>query len=162
MTSHDLPPLEMIPGRRILVVDDLGPVHKGDHVVIVANVVVAVDTSRRPEDVRMPDQKPTVHAYPEPVQRRQSLPQINAAKRKKHGRHGITDDQVMTVLRQHAPLSAVKISDHLGLERHDAGSRGKVSRILKALIEKGIIDRISEDGVRMYRYDLITKAGSTA
>jgi hypothetical protein len=145
----------MIPGRRVLVVNELGPVHKGDHLVIVAGVVVALDTSRRPEDVMLPVARPPVWPSEpsEPSDRVAAMSRRHYRKRK--NMVGVTSKQVWGIIRDHQPVASVVISDKLGLERDDLPARSKVTRILKALIEERQIKRHQDDRVRVFRYELL-------
>jgi hypothetical protein len=151
----------MVPGRRVLVVNDLGPVHKGDHLIIVAGVVVALDTSRRPEDVALPG------GHPRPPWSG-NRPSISAAStmparppRKRHTKITLNEKQVLLLIRDHQPISSMAISDKLNLQRDDLPARGKITRILKALLETRQIKRHQDDRTRSFRYELIPNANET-
>ena len=109
--SDDAPDF-MIPARRLLVVDDLGTVRRGDHVILVGNVIVAVDTSRR----ETTPQQDLHH----PATRRPAAQPPAQALRQPPAQAPITEDRLLELVRQHEPVDSVTLmNDHLLLS-HDA------------------------------------------
>ena len=136
--TDDGPPTIMVPAKRILVVEDLGDVRRGDHLIMVANVIVSHDTSRQ-----------SVVAIP-------LSHQVNKRARINHI-DSITRDVVYTAIKELGPTTSMRISDHLRLERNDSSGRGKVSRMIAALKQSKRIERYMDDHTKMYTYKALSE-----
>lgn len=134
--DENLPPITYIKARRFLVAVDLGPVRKGDHVLTVGEVVVALDTSRRPEDL-WPDRP--ISLNPETHPRPPAAKKISGPHKKKTIKRKVTSDEVLNLIRAHQPINSKTISDQLEIERGDIGSRSQVTRYLFLLKQAGTI-----------------------
>lgn len=140
---------EMIPQRRILVGRNLGPVHMGDHVVVVADLVIAVDTSRRLDapDTQRP-QQPN-------VQQRRTISKPKHSSLTASAQ--VNQQRVLTLIREQQPITSMAISDFFGFARGDKTQRGRVKTILKQLIKRQNI-RACEDGRTRFSYEVIPQA----
>jgi hypothetical protein len=139
MVDNEGPPTILVPARRILVVEDLGHVSRGDHVLMVANVIVSVDTSRNIESAHLP----LSGRLPMQKQKRQRMLSVSE----------ITQDLILKTIQDHnAPVSSMEISDSLNLERKDPARRGKVTRIISSLLETGQIKRAGDGRTKLFRY----------
>jgi hypothetical protein len=145
--------------QRLLVVNELGPVHKGDHVLMVANVIVAVDTSRRPDDMILPGVPPL-----KPVPAHASPPASSAMPRRVVRKKvvSITEHQIYLIVREQQPISSMQICDKLGIERSDLPTRSKVGRLLKNLADTGRIRRHQDERTRVFRYETVEIEIATA
>ena len=145
--------------QRLLVVNELGPVHKGDHVIMVANVIVAVDTSRRPDDVMSPSVRPTPPEKAAPAYRR-VMP-----KRPSHHKKplaAITEKAIYTVIRDNQPITSIAISDKMGFERNDVSSRSKVTNLLRRLVDSRQVKRYKKPDGGLFRYEVETDQSAQA
>jgi hypothetical protein len=138
MIDDEGPQTVLIPARRILVVDDLGTVRRGDHVLMVGNVIISIDTSRDTSTVM-----PTPKALSAP-KRRKRRANINE----------ITQQTVLDIIREHEPISSMEISDSLNLERKDPSGRGKVTRMIHSLMITQQIRQADGRG-KLFRYETI-------
>lgn len=135
------PPTVMIPARRILVADDLGQVRKGDHVLMVSNVIVSVDTSRQISDVNLTTYAGPKLPMPKPATPSAKPPTPRPSIRKMRTIHDVTSELVLQTIRQRAPITSIKISDSLNLDRKDGPARSKVTRMIGQLLQSGQIHR---------------------
>jgi hypothetical protein len=134
--------------RRILVVQDLGPVNEGDHIIVVANVAVAVDTSRHPDAVVV-KLKPVLSgdaAEPKRTSKKKAVELPLSPSRA----------NILHVIREHQPIASMQISDKLGLERGDSKNRHRVTDMIKSLVRNKEIERRSDERVGHFRYQIKT------
>jgi hypothetical protein len=121
---------ELLEGERVLVGNDLGEVRQGDHLILVGNVVVALDTSRRPTDpliLRSERSDPRTTGMPIP-------PRAGASKAEKQA---ITAEIILKTVREHGPGVSMQISDWLNIPRDSTSMRSRVSYVLTALRKEG-------------------------
>jgi len=131
--------------QRLLVVKDIGEVNKGDHIIVFADCVVAVDTSRRPDDV----------SFPRPVPSERMERVSRTAKPKKPPAadmpdEEITPEHVLEKIREHQPITSLYLSDKLGLGRANLKARGRITHILKNLCVQGTIRRATDSRLPAY------------
>jgi hypothetical protein len=138
MIDDEGPQTVLIPARRILVVDDLGTVRRGDHVLMVGNVIISIDTSRDTSTVMPP---PKALSAPKRRKRRANINEI-------------TQQTVLDIIREHEPISSMEISDSLNLERKDPSGRGKVTRMIHSLMITQQIRQADGRG-KLFRYETI-------
>jgi hypothetical protein len=125
--AKDLPPTQTFEARRCLVVTDLGHVNKGDHVLLFGDVIVGVDTSRRPSDpidYRHVLLESTIET-PRPSPFRTGL-----KKKTDYPDTVVHAMDILNVIAEHQPIGAKDISDRLNIDRKDVPARAKVTKYL--------------------------------
>jgi hypothetical protein len=122
----------MVPARRILVVENLGNVQAGDHLIMVANVIVAHDTSR--QNVAVPVPRPPPDKSPPRLRKPRNSNRIQT----------ITRDAVYDAIKELGQTTSMRVSDHLKLARNDGPARSKVSRMILSLVESKQVHRQSD------------------
>lgn len=141
----DGPATILIPARRLLVVEDLGDVRAGDHVLVVANVIIAHDTSHRTSDNLLAQIASTKSAKP--------TARVTVK--------DITHERVLMIVRERGPITSREISDLIGCERGDITTRSKVTRMITLLLSHHKIKRITDERRRSFRYDLANRINET-
>jgi len=141
--------------RRILVVQDLGPVNEGDHIIVVANVAVAVDTSRRPDPVVVKLKPVPTADVPKRAYKKRTVsePQPSSLE--------VNRASILNIIREFQPIASLQISDKLGLARNDSIKRHRVTDIIKSLRNKNEIQRYPDDRLGQFRYQIAQKVDAS-
>lgn len=135
--TDDGPQTIMVPAQRILVVENLGDVRKGDHLIMVANVIVAHDTSRQSLMVATPAPRTL-------LERRLPKGSVDS----------ITREVVYNVIKEIGPTTAIRISDHLKLARNDTSGRAKVGRMILFLKQSKEIRHQKDPKSKVSTYEI--------
>jgi predicted transcriptional regulator len=138
---------EILKGQRVLVGNDLGEVRQGDYLILVGNVVVSLDTSRRPTD-------PLIRRSEPPLMHKKAPSKAGGKPRRMASmaeKQAITAERVLELVQQHQPVGSMRVSDLLNIPRNSMSLRARVSYVLTALRDEG---RLTTHGGRVPTYSI--------